>query len=195
MADQTRTRELARRRKCRQRDRERDRKRADPLGAHPFSVRTSSVRSSLSTSTGPKSTGMMETREDDRRLALVIPLWWIDRLRGQRRVPQHLWVTALVVLYWQTQTRRSSFWVSSTDLFPTCGMSRYAIRRALNRLRDLGLIRILRCRGWMPWVTIVTAPPADPTHQTWPNGRTCDYGSVPSGNEPYKDLSARKQKT
>ena len=34
-------------------------------------------------------------------------------------------------------------------------MSRHAIRRALNRLRDLGLIRVFRGRGWMQWVTIL----------------------------------------
>jgi len=100
-------------------------------------------------------------------LVVRIPLWWIDQLRRQRRVPQSLWITALVLLHWQSQTQRSSFWVSSTDWFPRCEMSRYAIRRALNRLRDLGLIRVFRRRGWMPWVTIL---PRRSEHRLTSNG-------------------------
>lgn len=82
-----------------------------------------------------------------------MPFWWMERLR-QGRYRSSVWVTALVVWFWHQQTQRSSFWVSSAEIFPACEMSRYAIRRALNRLQALGLIRVYRRRGWMPWVTI-----------------------------------------
>ena len=91
---------------------------------------------------------------------MSMPVWWMERLRyGRHR--SSVWVTALVVWHWHTQTQRSSFWVSSTDLFPQCEMSRYTIRRALKQLEAARLIRVFRRRGWMPWVTIVTVGPPD----------------------------------
>jgi hypothetical protein len=182
MADPIRTRALTRIRTQRWRERCRashpaSQQRADPLGAHPslilrsldlsFSDLSSSKNSTGSSSTEERRTETRKTETgtggnstwQDRRLVPVIPLWWIERLRVQRRVSHHLWVAALVILHWQTQTGGSTwFWIGSADFFPQCEMSRYAIRRALNRLQALGLIQIFRQRGKMPMVRILAEP-------------------------------------
>jgi hypothetical protein len=156
MADLIRTRELARLRKQRQRHRERDRER-DGKGrakgpTHSLYV---PISSSSEISTGPNSTKTEAKRRGGRTdRQMVIPWWWMDRLR-RGRYRSSVWVTALVVWYWHTQRQRLSFWMSSTDIFPQCEMSRYAIRRALNQLRDAVLIHVFRRHGWMPWVTVV----------------------------------------
>lgn len=99
---------------------------------------------------------MMATKTEPLPLHVTVPLHWLSRLQTLRR-PGQVWVTALVVLHWHTQTNQPSFWLSSAEFFPMCEMSRHAIRRALKRLEGLGLIRVDRACGAIPRVTVLAA--------------------------------------
>ena len=96
-------------------------------------------------------------------LFVRMPLEWIRRIRTVHRSSQ-VWTVALVIRHWYAVTRSPSFWLSTTAFFPPLELSRYAVRRALVRLEQLGLIHVRRRRGKMPVVTVLDeAPSRSPT--------------------------------
>jgi hypothetical protein len=162
MADRLRTRELAKLRTRRWRARVRaSRERHEGARAKERTLSisvlsTSSSSSFLKNSTGSDSTvsGGGERDLDVWDQELSIPVWWLARLQGYR---YPVMVTALVIWRWHIlrQRSRSWMWIRAADVFAQCGMSRHSIRRALDKLTAVGLIRIFRRRGVWPRVMVI----------------------------------------